>query len=335
MAPFIKKHPVGELRPSQLILSYGVGAIVDLPHMSTLIMGIDDWDTRTSEEIIEPRLLEAIQSVMGPQVKHLLTPSTAERTGKNPSYVGVPVAAFPRWMVCPSCRLLASVDDGFFKLKSYDFHPDRTSYRHENCPKGKNPIVVPSRFLIACTAGHLDDFPWHHFIHGPAPCKASLYMSERGITGEPSDIRVECRTCKKSRIMSEAFAFTTNEEKSYTPTCTGRRPHLRQYAKKSLPAAGQDHPALSLKHLVSPGLYLALDTEGEDQLAQLIEDHWSILQAASNQEMLKIYMQIPHIQEKLGEYSLETIWQAIAKKNQDEPTAIVRPRDLKLPSGAY
>ena len=38
------KHPrVGEVRPSQVIFSYGVGALIDLPHLSVLVMGLDDW----------------------------------------------------------------------------------------------------------------------------------------------------------------------------------------------------------------------------------------------------------------------------------------------------
>jgi hypothetical protein len=34
---------VGELRPSQLLFSFGVGAIIDLPHISAMVMGLEDW----------------------------------------------------------------------------------------------------------------------------------------------------------------------------------------------------------------------------------------------------------------------------------------------------
>ena len=39
-------NELGELRPSQLIFTFGVGSLVDLPNMSALVMGLDDWDTR-------------------------------------------------------------------------------------------------------------------------------------------------------------------------------------------------------------------------------------------------------------------------------------------------
>lgn len=37
------RNHVGELRPSQLMHTYGVGAMVELPEMTTLVLGLDDW----------------------------------------------------------------------------------------------------------------------------------------------------------------------------------------------------------------------------------------------------------------------------------------------------
>ena len=34
-----KKYRVGELRPSQVLFTYGIGSIVDLPYISTMVMG--------------------------------------------------------------------------------------------------------------------------------------------------------------------------------------------------------------------------------------------------------------------------------------------------------
>ncbi len=35
---------VGEVRPSQLMYSAGVGALVDLPRMSVIVGGLDGWN---------------------------------------------------------------------------------------------------------------------------------------------------------------------------------------------------------------------------------------------------------------------------------------------------
>ena len=94
-------NELGDLRPSQLIYTFGVGALLDLPNTSALILGLDDWDTRYCTEITEERLLGAIQRRLGPQVKKLhLPPMTFEDDSRDPTAaaIGVPVAPFPRWL---------------------------------------------------------------------------------------------------------------------------------------------------------------------------------------------------------------------------------------------
>ncbi len=56
---------VGTLRPTQLMYTYGIGAVVDLPHIATMVMGLDDWDATRAAEVVEDRLLLAVQGVSG------------------------------------------------------------------------------------------------------------------------------------------------------------------------------------------------------------------------------------------------------------------------------
>src|ERR1700674_1022672 len=67
-------NELGELRPSQLIFTFGVGALVDLPNMSAIVLGLDDWDTRYCTEIAEDRLVAAIQNRLGSQMMTLYLP---------------------------------------------------------------------------------------------------------------------------------------------------------------------------------------------------------------------------------------------------------------------
>jgi hypothetical protein len=69
-------NELGELRPSQLIFTFGVGSLVDLPNMSAMVMGLDDWDTRYCKELQEDRLVAAVQKRLGPQMSKLYTPNT-------------------------------------------------------------------------------------------------------------------------------------------------------------------------------------------------------------------------------------------------------------------
>lgn len=333
------QHQVGDLRPSQLLLSFGVGATIKLPHLSTLVMGIDEWNTRQAEEIYEPRLLQAIQSIHSMRkVNRLLTPPL-DATGQS-SLAGVPVAAFPRWMVCPRCHLLASIDEGYFKLRANKYHPDRTGYVHENCrgvSQGTNwPLVVPSRFLIACKAGHLDDFPWYTFIHGSSKCRSELYMQEYGISGEPSDILIRCAACKaKPRLMADAFLSDESKEKERTfrPECSGRSPHLRTYAKKKCEQAART-TLLSASNTWFPLVYTSLAIpEAEDTLGEIVESLWSLLGSAEDVNDVKSYIKPHQYKIRLQDYSVEEIWQAIEQKQHGstEPVRTIRPGDLKLP----
>ena len=61
-----EKRKIGDLRPSQLLYTFGVGAIVELPNLSVMVMGLDDWPVEQgSSEIPEPRLLRAVQRELG------------------------------------------------------------------------------------------------------------------------------------------------------------------------------------------------------------------------------------------------------------------------------
>jgi len=53
------KRPHGQMRQSQLITTFGPGAMMDLPNDSVLIAGLDYWFP-LGEEIVEPRLTEKL-----------------------------------------------------------------------------------------------------------------------------------------------------------------------------------------------------------------------------------------------------------------------------------
>ena len=55
--------PVGEVRPSQLLWTYGPGALIDLPNLSVITMGLDRWDENRCLPIDEGRLLDAVRRI--------------------------------------------------------------------------------------------------------------------------------------------------------------------------------------------------------------------------------------------------------------------------------
>lgn len=214
---------VGELRPSQLLHTFGVGSTVELPELTTLVLGLDDWPDVLGRPVSEPRLLAAVRAAAGPQVERLLTPPVVPE-GES---AGVPVAPFPRWLRCPLCNLLAPIDDGLFTLQPDVYRPERTTYAHEGCThrRGRRPpTAFPARYLMACQDGHLDDFPWVEFLHGGVPCKGTLRLVEIGQGGRAGDVQVSCDGCKRRRRLSQAFG--EDARPFLPPACRGRHPHL-------------------------------------------------------------------------------------------------------------
>lgn len=313
-----KKYRVGELRPSQVLFTYGIGSIVDLPYISTMVMGLDDWENPYPVMVGEERLLQAVQDILGPQIARLLAPPEApEPVGglqtpfDDSATVGVPVAAFPRWMVCPRCRTLALLDSGLFQLKNDFYHPDRTRYVHVNCPSpGKPPAVVPARFLVACKNGHLDDFPWLYFVHGDVPCRARLKLRELGVTGEAADVQVFCETCGKQKRMSDAFG---NEGMKNLPMCKGRHPHLRLYESEQC----QEQSRTILLGASNSWFSLVLSTlavpNAVDALGQLVDEHWHVLGKVTSAQNIELLRQIGQL-ELLANYTTEAIWSKVEAK---------------------
>ena len=313
---------VGEMRPSQLLFSFGVGATVDLPNISAMVMGLDDWDTANSAPIPEERLLAAVRTQIGGQVERLLSPPLPpEAEGfTNPfdsrAGIGVPVAPFPRWMLCPYCRLLAPLRSDLFTLKPDPFRPDRTAYVHENCRKpGKPPTALPARFLLACERGHLDDFPWVSFVHrGETNCSRPLLrLRERGVSGEAADILVACDTCSTARPMSAAFGV---QGRSEMPPCTARLPHLRTYEED--PCEAEAKPILlGASNLWFPVALstLAVPTRS-DPLEQLVEDNWTKAKEVTSLDVLKAFKAIGQLGAFAG-YDDAKVWAAIQTRRED------------------
>ncbi|MGH3846580.1 MAG: hypothetical protein ACRDS0_34960, partial [Pseudonocardiaceae bacterium] len=69
-------HPlrVGGLRPNQLLHTYGVGAMADLPNLSVVMLGLDFWNLERSRTVPEERLLAAVRAKLGQQVDGLRLP---------------------------------------------------------------------------------------------------------------------------------------------------------------------------------------------------------------------------------------------------------------------
>ena len=336
------KTPVGEVRPSQLLWTYGPGALIDLPSLSVVTLGIDQWEMDRCQPIAEPRLLAAVRKVLGVQVESLRMPPFQKSELVDPwsaeANIGVPVRPFPRWMRCVKCGLLSPFDAGLFEIKENRFRPERTRFVHKACrgSKGDQPAkdadAVPARFLLACRDGHLDDFPWHYFVHGGnSSCKKStLRFFESGASLQTENLWVKCDACGASRSMAHAFGKAGKEN---LPSCRGRHPHLDHFdeecdeeARAVLLGSTNSWFPITLSALAIP--------QANDPLGQLVQDGWEFFEDLDSEaavavavKMLKKTGALPGI----DKYPASDIWAAIKAHRNGGDQETVGEADIKGP----
>jgi hypothetical protein len=183
--------------------------------------------------------------------------------------------------------------------------------------------------MIACEHGHLDDFPWEHFVHRGKPCRSALQMIEQGVSGEPSAVLIRCTVCGDQHAMSEAFS--SEEDRNYRPKCTGRSPHLSKYASSDCPAGNARTTLLSASNTWFPLIYTLLSLpEASDPLGQLVEIYWDTWREAESPEDVAVFRKLAKLKQAFSGYSDEDIWQRIASKSSGT-AQVVKPGDLKLP----
>jgi hypothetical protein len=214
-------RPDGQLRQSQLVTTFGPGAMVDLIDRAVVIGGLEHWAAgpKGSVTLDDARLRRSLI----PRLKALDPDLDLAREGyfrmapegdaREPdTRVGVRALEFPRWFVCQHCRRLARASEQFENKSG--------RYRHE-CARNKWSNAVPVRFVGACKRGHLTDFPWIPFAHidrEAGVCdRQELYLEENAL-GDIARIIVRCKNCDAFAAMSKATVLPYN--------CNGDRPWL-------------------------------------------------------------------------------------------------------------
>lgn len=214
---------LGEVRRAQLVTTYGVGAMIAVENESFLVRGIDSWDVSEAPFIIEPRLSRKL----GVEAFRLPPAPDPDRATD-----GVRAVRFPVMYSCPECRLLQP----FRK-----FNPPTGRAECSACQES----LVPSRFVMACTCGHLEDFPFWKWVHRGSQravgmCGGELSLHAEGSTASLRAVRIGC-SCGAEEVSMEG-AFRRQALRDLGIRCGGRRPWL-----KDAPAEACDEPPRTLQ----------------------------------------------------------------------------------------
>jgi len=162
---------VGSGRPSSLLYTYGPGAIMDLPQFTIMPTGLDDWDRIWNRRdgdpptIHAPRLRDAVRKHMRSRDVQLRR-SPGSRSSEPTPPRQRPRRARPRVPAVATLHRLRHARPGVpVRVRQHPpYRTDLARFEHAKCPGRGAPErrpgrAVPARYLLACTGGHLDEFP--------------------------------------------------------------------------------------------------------------------------------------------------------------------------------
>jgi hypothetical protein len=184
--------------------------------------------------------------------------------------------------------------------------PHDARFVHTDCgrkKKGRRPLAVSARFVLACSAGHLDDFPYVSFVALPR-----MRMDDRG-GNLRANVKIQCVSCGQSRNIREALGKRGEQN---LPRCRARHPHLltfgpepcKEMAKVLVVGASNQWFAQTLA-------VLAVPRTGAGELAAKVEQQWEILAEIEDSSEVPISRKFSPALKQFASWSDDELWAAI------------------------
>jgi len=320
------------LRRSQLIVPFGVGALVDFPGPVTLIhAGLDAWpgpgpESRREFEIRDDRRLLrriGVHLLYQPPDYRPRSPHGANLGDPNLE-VRIPFLRFPLWHVCPSCGRMYEAALHHRAAPTCE-GPLSTGTRRGDRHKKTGTIQI--RFVAACRKGHLQDFPWWEWVlQGTSHSRDGLRLRMHSTgTASLAGITIICERDTKNggievvarRTLAGAFASLDSGNSALSKlgiTCRGHNPALGiPSPTKAAPGCGEVlHPVLKgssslyFPRVVSSIFIPAEERILSDDLSGLLADDVFKKQAVTLVEVFGREDAAPHIQKLINKHSSET-----------------------------
>lgn len=334
---------VGTARPSHLMFTGGVGALVDLPNFSVIVKGLDGWNyrdlSRESYLIDEPRLMRAVNRALerygNAQVTSLRSApwrpgGDSDNHSDAAQKTGVPVLPFPQWLRCTVCSELGAVDSPRFAfVNDVPSAPHEARFQHE-CKTGKRKqLAVAARFTLVCEDGHLDEFPYAEFVHHGGTCGQAfpkLRMVDFG-GNLAANVQIQCQSCERERNVREVLG---ESGRAKLPRCRGRHPHLETFAsggcslRTTLLVAGASNQWFPLTLSA-----LALPEAPKDDLPSVVERRWEEVKTITSRPVFDVLADTsPYA--FLREHDADALIAEVQARHSGQMTQDERPRETDL-----
>ena len=302
-------------RLSQLISTFGPGAMIDLPTRSVVVGGLEHWDMKGNAftTIAEPRLCTRLEQLLKDQGRldqaarlSLRTPPVSTDRNSVPRGVAAPV--FPTWFVCEQVETVTSGARTVRRRRLVRWQDlDTKGRRRFNFDDGRKSEVTPIRFVCACEKGHLQDIEWRWVVHGTVQCQEPMWVEEKGTSADPADTSIVC-DCGRSLSLQDAF------QPGRLGKCRGERPWLLD---RDPNGCGDNLKLLTrtATNTYFPQDYTVISLPSEeDELTQLVHDlsgDLGMVQSVAEVATAKRFN--PKISATLGAYADEDIFDRLQR----------------------
>ena len=323
-------QPQGQIRQSQIVTTFGPGAMVDLPDHAVIISGLDGWTGYQNQPITEERLAAKVKALLGLNSVRFYAPP-ADIDDPTAPLTGITAWLFPEWFVAQSEERNAVTGVRSRPLVHRLDLEKGLKYRRERREKAVK--VVPVRFVQACTRGHVSDIDWRVFVHGKEnQCSRFLWLDEKGTTGDLTDVFVRCE-CGQSKALSAA----TKKDDVPLGYCNGPRPWLGKYARERC-GKGEQTPQLNrLLVRAASNSYFAQTLsvisipEPGGKLRQAVDEVWEdFLQYCESQTDVGKERKKAKVSVALERLRDADVWSEILRRKGGGPPAVKGIREAEL-----
>jgi len=290
------------IRRTQSVSPFGVAAMVDFPGPVSLIhCGLDAWpfkendpnhrEFRIEDEKRLSKRLDVQYFVQPPDFRYAGFGIDSNQKNLN---LKMPFARFPRWHVCPRCGLMF---ESALHDKASPVCEGPVGSGKEKGKKHWKRKTIQVRFIAACVAGHLQDFPWWEWIFqqkNPSK-KGRLRMITSG-SASLAGVRIVCEKISdaikivEKRTLAGAFNYTLGSPSSLSGIdvlCEGNNPALG-IPSPNFPSPGCGNHLYPLlrggsnvyfPHTLSSIYIPTIDKDFSEEVLEILDDYlvWTFL----------------------------------------------------------
>jgi hypothetical protein len=324
---------------SQLLLTYGPGAMMDLPEQAVVVSGLQGWRyggnwQPVAEERLVPLLRQQLGDKLGPGFAGLRQPPVYDEERHDDRAPGVEVMIFPTWFTVDEAKQPENAEKGDAdapagekRRRMVEFGDltvttaGKLSYATDGRKKAE---VNPVRFVAACTKGHLQDIDWRFLAHrnGDRSCRKALYWVEQGVSSDPSDISVRC-SCGAFVTLGDLY------KPKFIGGCGCYSPWL-QPKRLTGEACDNDLRLLprSATNTYFPQTVTVISlTRSDDRVRQTIEEHRTTIDSIrALPNFIDVVRSLPTTKGAFAEFSDDEILRALNTSGSVDASLAANPR---------